>query len=44
MKNLEEQLTVFQSYERLEQVIRSELPKGTTMDKYLEEEVEKLGN
>jgi hypothetical protein len=44
MKNLEEQLTVFQSYERLEQVIRSELPKGMTMDKYLEEEVEKLGN
>ena len=44
MANLKEQLTVFQSYERLEQVIRSELPKGMTMEKYLEEEAMKLGN
>jgi len=44
LKNLTDQLAVFQSYERLERVIRSELPKGMTMDKYLEEEVKKLGN
>jgi len=44
MANLKEQLTVFQSYERLEQVIRSEVPKGMTMETYLEEEAKKLGN
>ncbi len=44
MKNLKDQLTVFQSYERLEQMIRSEVPKGMTMEGYLIEEATKLGN
>jgi hypothetical protein len=44
VKNLQEQLAVFQSYERLENVIRSEVPKGMTMEEYLEEEAKKLGN
>ena len=44
LKNLQEQLAVFQSYERLEKVIRSEVPKGMTMEEYLIEEEKKLGN
>ena len=44
LKNLTDQLAVFQSYERLEKVIRSEVPKDMTMEDYLREEAEKLGN